>query len=89
MARQLGVPYCKVSVPMTESEVIAHAKTDGNPNPEGTDWADLVSKIQPGDQLRLVNCFGAARSRKISDKYYYGLFRGNSVIAKFHSMIYD
>lgn len=75
---------------MTESEVIARAKWDGNPNPEGPDWAALVSKIQPGDQLRLVSCYGvAARSRKIGDRYYFGLFRGHTIIAKFHSVIFD
>lgn len=74
---------------MSEAEVIAHSKSDGNPNPEAGIAEELTSKIQPGDQMRLVTCFSAPKSRKIDDRHYYALFRGDSIVAKFHSMIWD
>jgi hypothetical protein len=85
MAQQLGLPDCKVSVPLSQAEVIEDAKRVGNPNPERSqDWIEITKDFQPGDQLRAVNCLSAARSRAVGDPYYYALIRNDAIIVKFH-----
>ena len=85
IAEQLGLPHCRVSVPLSESEVIEDAKRIGNQNPEKyPEWIEMTSNLQPGDQLRLVNCLRASRSKNVGDPYYYALIRNGKIISKFH-----
>lgn len=90
VAKRLGVPNCRVSVPLSQAEVIQHAKRDGNPNPgESHEWVKLVREMQPSDQLRLIDCLEARRSKSVSDPYFYALVRNDTIIAKFHSVMID
>jgi hypothetical protein len=85
IAKQIGFPYCKVSVPLSQSEVIEEAKRMDIPDPEKyVGWIKMKSNIQPGDQLRLVNFFTASRSKYGEDPYYYALIRNGKIISEFH-----
>lgn len=85
IANQLGLPECRVSVPLSQSEVIEDAKRIGNPNPEKyPEWIEMTSSIRPGDQLRLVNCLRASQYNNVGDPYYYALIRDGKIISKFH-----
>lgn len=88
VADQLGFPGCSVSVPLSQPEVIQSAKRAGNPTPESyPEWTAMTASIQPGDQIRLVDCMSVQRSRRVGDPYYYALFRGGRVVAKFHFIV--
>lgn len=70
---------------MSQSEVISDAKRVGNPNPEKyLEWIAMTSNIQSGDQLRLVDCLKASRSKDVGDPYYYALIRNSTIFLKFH-----
>lgn len=85
IAEQLGLPECRVSVPLSQSEVIEDAKRIGNPNPEKYPaWIEMTSSIRPGDQLRLVNCLKDSQYKNVGDPYYYALIRNGKIISKFH-----
>lgn len=87
VAARLGYAGCTISVPLSRAEVVENSKLSGNPNPEeNNEWMAMATAIRPGDQIRLVNCLG---SNKVGDQYYYGLFRGGTVIARFHPMIFN
>jgi hypothetical protein len=90
-ADRVGLPYCSVSIPLSPSEVIENSKRSGNPNPESNgEWIRMEENRQPGDKLREVNCSGTTkRYGKFRDPYYYGLFRGDAIILKFHPVILD
>lgn len=89
IATRLGLPEdCRVSVPLSQADVVDDAKRDGNPNPENSqEWIEMIAMFQPGDQLRLVDCLEVSRSRKVSDPYFYALVRSETIVAKFHGMI--
>lgn len=90
VAKRLGVSGCTVSVPLSPSEVIAEAKKDGNPEPEkNSDWIKITSNLQPGDQLRLVNCLKTTSSNKVTGSFFYALVRNDAILLKFHSAIVD
>lgn len=90
IAKQLGFPYCRVSVPLSQSEVIEDAKRMDIPDPEKyVEWIKMKSSVQPGDQLRLVNCFTASRSKYGGDPYYYALIRNGKIISEFHIAFFD
>lgn len=83
-AERLGLPDCRVSVPLSQSEVIEDAKMVGNPNPErNREWIEMIDNLQPGDQLRAVNCLSSRST------YFYALIRNDSIILKFYSSIFD
>jgi hypothetical protein len=88
IARELGFPSCRVSVPLSQAEVIADAKRMGNPKPESyPEWIEMTASIRSGDQLRLVDCLRANRSTSIGDPYYYALIRGGKIVSKFHFIL--
>lgn len=90
IAKQLGLPYCRVSVPLSQSEVIEDAKRMDIPDPETyVEWIEMKSNIQSGDQLRLVNCLGTSRSKYGGDPYHYVLIRNGKIISKFHIAFFD
>ena len=85
IAKHLGLPDCRVSVPLSQSEVIEDAKRVGTPYPEKyLEWIKMTTTMQPGDQLRLVNCLRASRHKNVGDPYYYALIRNRKIISKFH-----
>ncbi|SFR94305.1 hypothetical protein SAMN05216570_0964 [Dyella sp. OK004] len=88
IAKQLGFPSCLVSVPLSQSEVIEDAKRMGNPKPEHyPEWIEMSASIQPGDQLRLVDCLRANRSTNVGDPYYYALIRDGKIVSEFHFIL--
>jgi hypothetical protein len=88
VSSRLGFPDCSVSVPLSQSEAIQAAKKMGNPQSESyPEWIKMTASIQPGDQLRLVDCLRASRTANVGDPYYYALFRDGKVISKFHFII--
>ena len=90
IAKQLGFPYCRVSVPLTQSEVMEDAKRMDIPDPETyVEWIKMKSNIQPGDQVRLLNCFGTSRSKYGGDPYHYVLIRNGKIISEFHIAFFD
>ncbi|MGO4701178.1 hypothetical protein [Dyella sp. 2RAB6] len=88
IARKLGVPSCRVSVPLSQSEVIQDAKRMGNPRPEShPEWSGMIASIRLGDQLRLVDCLRASRSARVDDLYYYALIRDDRIVSAFHFIV--
>ena len=88
VAKRLGVPRCKVSVPMTQDEVLTSAKSWGDPHAETRgEWAEILATTQPGDQLRLVDCVKADRHGVAAGYYYYALFRGQAIVAQMPGVI--
>jgi hypothetical protein len=86
-AKQVGLPDCSISTPLSPSEVIEDSKRGGNPNPETNDeWIKIAADLQEGDKLRLVTCAG---TKGYGGTAYYGLFRNNEIVLKFHPMILD
>lgn len=84
-AKRLGVGGCRVSIPLSQTELIADARKVGNPNPEDDpQWIKLISSLQPGDQLRVINCLNTRRMT-----YYYALIRNDSILMEFHSSMFD
>lgn len=90
VANRLGFTGCSVSVPLSKSEVVEDAKRIGNPNPEVyPEWIAIIKNIQPGDQLRLVDCLNTRQSRKMGSVYFYALIRDHNVLLMFYPMIFD
>lgn len=90
VAKQLGFPRCRVSVPLSQSEVIEDAKVIGNPRPEeDPEWVAITKNDQPGDELRVVDCLKAGRSSRDSGTYFYVLIRNNQIIRKFYVGMFD
>jgi hypothetical protein len=84
VARQLGVPKCRASVPLTPSEVVEEARKGGNPHPEEHgDWIKITASLRPGDQLREINCLGAG------DSLFYALIRNDEIVLRFYPVIFD
>lgn len=83
VAKQLNLSNCKVSVPLTQIEVVEFVKKWYSlPNPEkDPEWAEIVANQQPGDQLRMVTC-------EAGDPYFYALIRNGAVIYKFHPVLF-
>ena len=83
VAKRLGFPRCKVSVPMSQDEVLQSAKRWGDPYAETrSEWAAIVAAAQPGDQLRLVDCIRPDKEGIAGGYYFYGLFRGQAIVAQ-------
>jgi hypothetical protein len=83
----MGLHDCRVSVPLTPSEVIENSKRSGNPKPEdNADWIRMAAELRPEDQLRLINCLGA---KGTGEPYYYALIRDGSIVLTFAPMIFD
>jgi len=90
VSKRLGVAGCRVSVPMSQDEVLLLARADGNPHPESLfEWGEIVAAARPGDQLRLVDCLTKNRSGVATGNYYFALFRGGAIVAKMHHVIID
>ncbi len=84
VARQLGVPRCRVSVPLTQAEALREARSWGNPNPEANPaWAKIVADTQPGDQLRLIDCM------RTQHHMYFAHIHNDSIVTEVHPMFFD
>ena len=87
VARQLGVANCRVSAPVTQEEMLRQARLDGIPEPETRqEWTDMVARIQPGDQLRVVNCVAMGSQGLAVGNYCYALFRGSKAVVTLYDI---
>jgi hypothetical protein len=90
VASRLGFPTCRVSVPLSQADVIGDAKMIGNLHPEEyPEWIAITENIHAGDQLRLVDCLNAQQPDKVGGVYFYALIREDKIILKFYPMIFD
>jgi hypothetical protein len=90
VARRLGVPKCRVSVPMTGEEVLRSVRLDGVPDQQAREfYANIAKFIQPGDDIRLVLCAKKSDSGRSVPDYYYAHFRGTKEIDKHYDVILD
>lgn len=87
VAKEVGFPNCRVSVPLSEGEVLTYALRTGIPDPEAqSDWTKARAAFRPGDQFRLVTCISG---RRIGAPGYsfFGLFRGKNVVLEMFQVI--
>ena len=83
-AKRLGLPNCRASVPLSQSEAIEIGrKWELYPNPaDDPEWIKMAAIQRPGDQLRLVSC-------TVGDPYFYALIRNDTIVFKFHLSVLD
>lgn len=87
IAAQFGVPHCKVSVPISQAEALAHLERwYGIHLEERSDWHAMVEATRPGDQLRQVICVLKDRP---GGTIFFGLFRDGTMVAETHYGILD
>lgn len=80
-SRALGLANCSVTEPMRRYQTLDYADLIGNSNlADSPEWAQAMSMMQPGDQLRHVECKNGVN--------YFGLFRGDTILLKFGGMLY-
>jgi hypothetical protein len=87
IAARYGVPLCKVSVPISQAEALAHVERwDGFRLEKISAWNAMVEATQPGDQLRQVICVPKGRP---GGNVFFGLFRDGAMVAETHYVILD
>ncbi|WP_426662798.1 hypothetical protein [Rhodanobacter aciditrophus] len=88
IAKRFGVPRCKVSVPLTQEQVLLAAKRQGDPYTEKRpEWATIKREAKPGDQLRQVICLTTGPQGYAAGDVFYGLFRRGKMVAEMHTII--
>lgn len=83
-AKQLGLPDCKVSLPLTPADAVEMGKRwqlypDPRSDPQ---WVEMISLRQPGDELRLISC-------RVGTPYFYALIRNEGVIFQYPLPVLD
>jgi len=87
VANEVGFPKCRVSVPLSQDEVLANARLTGVPAPETQiDWAKMKAAYRSGDHFRFVSCVSGKRVGAPGYSFF-GLFRGNSVALQMFQVI--
>ena len=88
IARRLSVSRCKVSVPLTQDQVLEAARRLGDPQPEDrAEWAYMVKSVQPSDELRQITCLKRGLHGMATGDIFFGLFRSGEVVAEMHNVI--
>jgi hypothetical protein len=88
IAKRFGVPRCKVSVPLTQDQVLLAAERQGDPFTEKRpEWAKIKRDAKPGDQLRQVICITKGPQGYAAGDVFYGLFRDRVMIDEMHTII--
>lgn len=83
MAMELGFAGCDVSKPMRRYQVLDLADVIGNPAlADSAEWKTVMSMMRPSDSLRHVRCENGGDN-------FFGLYRGNTLLVRFGSMIND
>ena len=81
-ASEVGLPGCRVSIPLTEQEVLATARLTGISVPETqVAWAEMKAAYRTGDHLRFVSCM-SGKGVGSPGYSFFGLFRGSKVAAR-------
>jgi hypothetical protein len=84
VAKRLGVPHCRVSTPLNQEEVLREARVLGEPSPEARpEWAEIISELQPGDQLRMIDCV-----RDVGTLYFAHI-RDDVFVTRMYTLIID
>lgn len=84
VAKRLGEPDCRVSIPLTQEEVLAEARRWGDPNPEARpEWAKILAELRPGDQLQMVDCVRAKHN------FYFAHVRNDAIVTRMYTAILD
>ena len=87
VAKDVGFPNCRVSVPLSPEEMLATARLVGVSAPETqSDWVQMQTSRRPGDQLRFVSC-SSGKHAGAAGHSFFGLFRGGSVALEAFQMI--
>lgn len=83
VAKKLGFPDCKVSIPLNPAEVVEMGRDLRiYPNPaEDPEWSKLMAIRQPDDQIRRVSC--------TTNIFSYVLIRNDKVVFKFDVGSFD
>jgi hypothetical protein len=82
-SREVGLAGCEVSVPLSRDETLDFARRLGSPDLAASpEWTEAIALTGPGDHVRHVYC------PKNTDNFF-GVFRGESILFKFGSFIYD
>lgn len=83
-AKQLGMPSCRVSVPMSESSIVEILRRwDNVENPQDNpEWVAITSNRKPEDQIRMFSC-------KAGSPYFYALVRNGKILFEYHPLIID
>lgn len=88
IAKRFRVPRCRVSVPLTQEQVLLAAKQQGDPYTEKRpEWARIKREAKPGDQLRQVICLTTGPLGYAAGDVFYGLFRRGEMVAEMHTII--
>lgn len=83
IAARLGYEGCRLSKPLTMSQVMAKDMGGGNEASRAhPDWDELISKYKTGDQVYFVDCRKADTSRIVNGTSLYVLVRDGVVIAR-------
>ena len=87
VANEVGFPKCRVSVPLSQDEVLENARLSGVPAPETQiDWAKMKAAYRLGDQFRFVSCV-SGKHVGAPGYSFFGIFRGNSVALQMFQVI--
>ena len=87
VADEVGFPKCRVSVPLSQDEVLANARLTGVSAPETqVDWTRMKATYRLGDRLRFVSCV-SGKHLGAPGYSFFGLFRGNSVALQMFQII--
>jgi hypothetical protein len=45
------------------------------------EWTQLISQVQPGDHLRIVDCVFVGTQGLAAGNYFYAVTRGDAIVA--------
>ena len=86
LQERVGLPPCKVSVPLTQDEALEVARLGGAPNlDQRPDWSEMIATMETGDQLRYVWCIPRGRGGVV----FFALYRGDTMIRQLHTVMLD
>jgi hypothetical protein len=84
VAKRLGEPDCRASVPLTQAQLLELARRGGDPNVEDRpEWAKIVAELLPGDELRLINCVPSRHN------IFFAHIRNGVILSKMYTVILD
>jgi hypothetical protein len=83
IAARLGFDGCRLSKPLTMSQVMAKDMSGGSESSRAhPDWDELITRYASGDQIYFVDCRKAESSRIFAGTSLYVLVREGVVIAR-------
>lgn len=90
LAGRLGFEGCRVSKPLTKSQVMAKDMSGGSEAGRAhPDWDELIAKFAAGDQVYFIDCRRVESSRIYAGTAVFVLVRGGVVIARALDTMHD